>query len=77
MHICKYQSLEVYGVRFSTVSRHDCDEHGAAQAAAADGKREAELPPTLKLMQQNTRLVVLTLEVRLGAGRAAYAVSRL
>lgn len=35
----------------------------AAQAAAADGKRESELPPTLKLMQQNTRLIVLTLEV--------------
>jgi len=35
----------------------------AVQAAAADGKREAELPPTLKLMQQNTRLIVLTLEV--------------
>ena len=42
-------------------------QHGAAQAAAADGKREAELPPTLKLMQQNTRLIVLTLE----AGREA------
>lgn len=34
------------------------------QAAAADGKGEGQLPPTLKLMQQNTRLVVLTLEAR-------------
>lgn len=34
------------------------------QAVAADGKGEGELPPTLKLMQQNTRLVVLTLEAR-------------
>lgn len=35
-----------------------------AKAAVADGKEEAQLSPTLKLMQQNTRLVVLTLEVR-------------
>ena len=34
-----------------------------SQAAAANGKGEGQLPPTLKLMQQNTRLVVLTLEV--------------
>ena len=43
-------------------AKHD-SEADAAQSAAADGKREAELPPTLKLMQQNTRLIVLTLEV--------------
>ena len=34
------------------------------QAAAADGRAERDMPPTLKLMQQNTRLIVLTLEAR-------------